>query len=125
VTNAVRASGVKAMRASAVSGGTYTRLQSIAHADYVDPLCVQGSIQISSTHVASDLTTAIDAARDRGEWAVITIHRSVVSAPGSLEMLNGDFDTWISYLAQEVRSGAIDCTPFDEVCSAVGVNAQA
>ena len=123
VTNAVKAAGVKAMRESAVPGGALSRLQSIAHLDYIDPLCIQGAIQPTSTNVAADITAVVDAARDRGEWGVITLHRSVVSAPASLEMLNSELDAAISYLATEVRRGTVDCTPFDEVCALYGISA--
>jgi len=123
VVNALKAGGLRAMRNGSVSGGPYTRLQSIAHADYVDPLSVQGAIQISSGNSAQDVKDVIDRARDRGEWGVITVHRSVVSTPGSLEMTNANFDDWISYLGAQVRLGGVDCTPFDEVCSSLGVSA--
>lgn len=123
VTNAVKAGGMRAMRNGAVSGGAYTRLQPIAHVDFIDPLSIQGAIQITSTNTAQEVKDVIDRARDRGEWGVITIHRSVVSAPGALEMTNANFDDWISYLGAQVRLGGVDCTPFDEVCSALGVSA--
>jgi hypothetical protein len=42
------------------------------------------------------------------------IHHCLLAAPASLEMLNSDFDTWISYLGAEVRKGAVDCVPFGE-----------
>lgn len=123
VTNAIRAGGMRAMRNGTPSGGSYTRLQSIAHPDYVDPMSVQGAIQITSTNSAQDVKDVVDRARDRGEWGIITVHRSVVSTPGSLEMTNANFDDWISYLGAQVRIGGVDCTPFDEVCSALGVSA--
>ena len=75
---------------------------------------VQGAIQITNTDSATTITNIIDRARDRGEWAIIKIHRSVVSAPSSLEMLNSNFDTWISYLGAEVSKGSVDCSPFGE-----------
>lgn len=123
VVNAILAAGVRAMRNGAVSGGAYTRLQPFSSPSYVDPLSVQGAVQITNTTTAQEVKDAIDRARDRGEWAIITVHRSVASAPGSLEMTHANMDDWISYLGSQVRLGAVDCTPFDEVCASIGVSA--
>lgn len=120
VTGAIVAAGTRALLCGSVPNGSYERLQSIAHDDLLDPMFVQGAIQITNTDSATTITSIIDRARDRGEWAIIKIHRSAVSAPASLEMLNSDFDTWISYLGAEVGKGAVECIPFGEAFDKFG-----
>lgn len=112
--------GTKAIRYGAVIGGTYQRLQTCSPAGNVDPLNVQGAIQVTSTTTASDLTEIVDRARDRGELAVILFHRSVVSTPGSLEIANDDFDTFAQYLGTEVRRGTVENMTFSTALRHVG-----
>jgi hypothetical protein len=112
--------GTKAIRYGSIIGGAFTRLQSIAAPGMVDPLNVQGAIQVTNTTTAADLTAVVDRARDRGEMAIITFHRSVVSAAGTLEILNSDFDTFAQYLGAEVRRGAVDNLTFGAALRMVG-----
>lgn len=118
ISNAHARAGTKAIRYGSIIGGAYTRLQSIA-GDF-DELNVQGAIQVTSTTTAADLTTIVDRAIARGELAVITFHRSVVATPGSLEILNSDFDTFAQYLGAEVRKGTVLNQTFGEALRHVG-----
>lgn len=111
--------GTKAIRYGSIIGGPYTRLQSIS-ASNVDPLNVQGAIQVTSTTTSADLTAIVDRARDRGEMAVLTFHRSVVSTPGSLEITNANFDVFAQYLGAEVRKGVVSNMTFGEALRSVG-----
>lgn len=110
--------GTKAARYGSIVGGAYTRLQSIAGA--LDVQNVQGAVQVTSTTTAADLTAIVDRARDRGEMAIILFHRSVVATPGSLEILNADFDTFAQYLGAEVRKGTVLNQTFGEALRHVG-----
>lgn len=121
VTAGYQAAGIKAIRRGNWVMGNLQRCQSIARPSAVDPYSVCGAIQVTSTDNAAAITAIIDRARDRGEMAIITLHRSVVSTPGSLEMTNADIDTWTQYLGAQVRSGAVDCLPFGEACRQTGI----
>ena len=121
VTAGYQAAGIAAIRRGNWVMGNLQRCQSIARPAAVDPYSVCGSIQVTSTDNAAAVTAVIDRARDRGEMAIITLHRSVVSTPGSLEMTNADIDTWTQHLGAQVRSGAVDCLPFGEACRQTGI----
>lgn len=121
VTAAFQAAGIKAVRRGAVAAGHLQRLQNVARPQYVDPYTLTGAVQITSTTTAADLTDIFTRVKTRGEWAIITVHRSVLSAPGSLEMLNSDFATWIGSLGTDVRRGEIEVRPFGEACRVFGL----
>jgi hypothetical protein len=110
--------GTKAARVGSVVGGGYTRLQSTA--GQFDTNNVQGAIQVTSTTTAADLTTIVDHARDRGEMAIILFHRTVAATPGSLEMLNSEFDIFAKYLSAQVQTGAVLNQTFGEALRHVG-----
>ena len=122
VVNAYRRAGTKAIRYGSIIGGAYERLQQLASLDGIDPYNVQGAVQITSSTTATNMTDIISRASTRGEWAIATVHRSVISTPSTLEMTNADFDTWIASLGATVRSGAIECLPFGAKCSALGLS---
>lgn len=116
VLAAYRAAGIRAIRKSV---GVYKRLQSIALPS--DPYLVQGAIQVTSTDVAQDIQDVCDRAEQRGEWGVITLHRSVLDSatPGALEMRNGLLNTALEYIAGRARLGAVDVLPFGEAAARV------
>lgn len=121
ITAAFQANGVKAIRRGAWVQGVQDRLQSVARPAAVDPYTVCGAIQWTSTHTSADLIAVTTRAKSRGEWGIVTGHRSVVSAPGSLEMLNSDLLTWAQSLGDDVRSGRVLCLPFGEACRYYGI----
>jgi len=85
----------------------------------VNPLVVDGAIQITSTHTAQDIKNIIDTAERTGQWAIITVHRAVDASPGSLEMLTSDFAGWMAYLAQRSVAGGVIVEPFGEAYNAI------
>lgn len=110
-----KAAGVLALRKSVGYIGEFTG--GVVQPSYnmpVDLLSVIGVIQITSTNTAQDVKTAIDNAEATGQLCIITVHRAVDSAPGSLEMLTTDFADWMSYLSQRVALGGVICAPFGE-----------
>ncbi len=118
VAAALRAGGMQAMRKSVPYNGEATAGCLIPlHRMPVDPLVLSGAIQITSTHTFADVITCIDQAILTGSWAIITVHRSVTSSPGSLEMLKAYFDTWFSYLAGRVTDGSAVVDTFPNVCN--------
>lgn len=123
VTAAYQSNGIKAIRrgANVADANWFLRSQSMARPANVDPYCVQGSLQITSTHNAASVTGVFTNVKKRGEWGIITCHRSVVSSPGSLEMLNSDFLTWIQSLADDAQAGKILVLPFGEACRSYGL----
>lgn len=125
VTAAYQAQGVKAIRrgSNAADANWFLRSQSMARVSNVDPYSVQGSLQITSSHNAASVTGVFTNVKNRGEWGIITVHRSVISTPGSLEMLNSDFLTWIQSLADDARAGKILVLPFGEACRYYGLTA--
>ena len=120
-TAAFMAANIKAIRRGSIAAGFLERLQNAARPSLIDPYTINGAVQITSTTTAADLTNIFTRVKNRGEWAIITVHRSVVSAPGSLEMLNSDFSTWISSLGTDVRRGEIEVRPFGEACRVFGI----
>lgn len=83
----------------------------------VDTLSVVGVIQITSTNTPQDVMTAIDNAEATGQLCIITVHRAVDSAPGSLEMLTSDHAIWMAYLATRMNAGGVVVAPFGETMS--------
>lgn len=80
----------------------------------VDPFVVCGSVQITSTTTAAMVKSCIDQAELTGQWVIITVHRAVLSAPGSLEMTVADFQDWMGYLKTRIDAGAVLNAPFGE-----------
>lgn len=116
------AAGTKAIRTgNGIGGSQYLRQQSLARGSNVDAYSVHGDIQWTSTHAAADLTAVVTRAKLRGEWGIITGHRSVVSSAGSLEILNSDFLTFIQALGTDVRSGVVDVMTFGDACRFYGL----
>lgn len=116
VKAAYTATGTKAIRKSV---SVYNRLHSIARPG--SSFVCQGAVQVTSTHSSANIQTFIDYAESRGEWAIITIHRSVIDSatPAALEMTNANFNTWLSYLAGRARIGAVEVLPFGEAARKV------
>jgi hypothetical protein len=107
----MRAAGVECHRRGV---NLYTTQMPVAH-NAVKPFMLRGSVQIASTHSASDIQTIIDQAESSGEWAIITIHRAVASSPSGLEMTTANFETWLAYLAARVAAGGVLVQPLGEV----------
>jgi len=120
VTSGLIAGGIKAMRKSVPRDVLQT---SGNWPSAVDPLVIDGAIQITSTNTPSDVQAVIDKAEANGEWAIITVHRAVLDSatPGSLEMKNGDHNTWMAYLAGRIRLGGVDNVTFSEGCKLYGI----
>ena len=120
VTDGLISGGIKAMRKSVPRDVLQT---SGNWPSAVDPLVIDGAIQITSTNTAANVQAVIDKAEANGEWAIITVHRSVLDSatPGSLEMKNGDMNTWLSYLAGRIRLGGVDNVTFSEGCKLYGI----
>ena len=101
--------------------GALERLQSMARPESTDPYVVEGALQWTSTDNAASLTAVVTRAKARGEWGIITGHRSVVSGASSLEILNSDFLTFIQSLGDDYRAGKVDVLPFGEACEFYGL----
>lgn len=121
VTAGYAAAGVKAIRRGNWVQGVLERCQSVARPTAVDPYTVNGAIQWTSTHASADLIAIATRAKLRGEWGIITGHRSVVATPGSLEMLNSDLLIWAQSLGDDARAGKVDVLPFGEACRFYGL----
>jgi|GEM_PF-2336458 len=119
VVSAYRRAGTKAIRYGSIVGGSYERLQQLLGP--ADPYNLQGVIQITSSTTAAAVVAACERARDQGAWAILTVHRSVASLPGSLEMTNADFATWITALGTLMRAGSVDVAPMHEIAAARGL----
>lgn len=114
--------GIKAIRAGEGFGtAPLKRLQNMARTANVDPYSIQGALQWTSTDNAAALAVPITGAKARGEWAIFTGHRSVISGASTLEILNSDCLTWVQALAEDVRSGKVLCLPFGEACRYYGL----
>ena len=83
----------------------------------IDSLVITGAIQVTSTHTAADIKGAIDAAEATGQWAIITLHRSVESSPGSLETTNAILAEVFAYAKARQDAGGIVVAPFGEACN--------
>lgn len=123
VTAGYQAAGIKALRRGSWVQGALERGQNVARPAAVDPYTINGALQWTSTHASADLIAVATRAKLRGEWGIITGHRSVVSAPGSLEVLNSDLLTWAQSLSADARAGSLDVLPFGEACRFYGVSA--
>lgn len=122
VTAGLLAAGIKGARVGDGLGtAPLKRLQSTALPSAVDPLTIQGALQWTSTDNAAALAVPLTSAKARGEWAIYTGHRSVISTPGSLEITNADALTWLQALGDDVRTGKVLCLPFGEACRYYGV----
>jgi len=120
VRDGLRAGGVVAMRKSSPYNGESKYLLPAARMP-VDPLVLSGAIQVTNTHTAQDVMTAIDEAEATGQWAIITLHRAVADGvtPSTLEMTASNMATWMAYLKTRVDAGGIRCAPFGETYSAL------
>jgi hypothetical protein len=78
-------------------------------------------LQWTNTDNAASLTAVATRAKARGEWGIITGHRSVVSGAGSLEILNSDLLTWAQTLGADHNDGTLQVMPFGEACRYYGV----
>lgn len=122
VTAAYQAAGIKAIREGNAAGtGPLNKLQNMSRLSNVDAYTVQGALQWTNTDNAASLTAAVTRAKARGEWAIYTGHRSVISAPAALEVLNSDILSWVQSLGDDVRSGRVLCLPFSEACVYYGL----
>lgn len=76
-----------------------------------------GAIMVTNTDTAATVQAVIDAAEDRGELAIIVIHRTVRSdaVPAALEAKNDETASWIEYLGDKVRAGLVDVPTTDEI----------
>lgn len=120
VTEGLIKGGIKSMRKSVPRD---TLLTTGNWPSAVDPLVIDGGIQITNTNTPADVQAVIDRAEAYGEWGIITVHRSVLDSltPASLEMKNADMDTWMSYLAGRIRLGGLDNVTFSEGCRLYGI----
>ena len=122
VASGYMAAGIKAIRSGNGAGaGTLNRLQNMARLSCVDPYSVQGAIQATNTHASADLIAVATRAKARGEWGIVTLHRSVVSGAASLEVLNSDALAWVQALGDDVRSGRVLVLPFSEAAEFYGL----
>ena len=121
VTAGYQGAGIKAIRRGNWVQGVLERCQNVARPTAVDPYTVNGAIQWTSTHASADLIAIATRAKLRGEWGIITGHRSVVATPGSLEVLNSDLMTWAQSLGDDARAGKVDVLPFGEACRFYGL----
>lgn len=116
VRDGLRNGGLTAVRRSVPYNESNKHLQCITRMP-VDPLVILGCLQVTSVNTAADLQAAVDAAEQTGQWAIITLHRAVASAPGALEILTSELTTGIAYLAGRVAAGGVVCQPFGEAYS--------
>lgn len=122
VTTGYRNAGIKALRSGDGLGtGTVKKLQNVSRLANVDPYGIQGALQWASTDNGTTLQVPITSAKARGEWAIYTGHRTVVSGPSGAEVLNSDFLTFIQALGDAVRKGDVTVLPFGEACQYFGV----
>jgi len=121
VQGAINAAGVKTVTA----GGHYLAAGSLGEVGHLFPYChpsanwrgIFGGIMVTNTDTAQYVKNVIDAAEDRGELAVIVLHRAVLDSatPAALEMKLADCANWIEYLSDRVMAGGIDVQTIDEV----------
>jgi len=116
VRDALRSGGLTAVRKSTPYGGESKHLVPTSRMP-IDPLVISGAIQITGSNTAADVQAAIDNAELTGQWAIITVHRAVNSAPGSLEMTTENMATWIAYLKARQDAGGVVVEPFGEAYS--------
>lgn len=116
VRDGLRNGGLVAVRRSVPYNESNKHLQCVTRMP-VDPLVIVGAIQATSSNTAADLQAAIDAAEQTGQWAIITLHRAVASAPGTLEILTSELSSAITYLAGRVAAGGVVVQPFGQAYS--------
>jgi len=116
VRDGLRNGGLVAVRRSVPYNEANKHLQCTTRMP-VDPLVVAGCLQISADSTDANFIAAVDAAESTGQWAIITLHRAVVSAPGALEILSSALASGVSHLASRVAAGGVVCQPFGEVYS--------
>lgn len=80
----------------------------------IKPFHLRGAIQITSTDTDAAVKAIIDQAELNGEWAIISVHRAVTSAPGALEMTTANFASWFSYAREREDAGGIVVAPMGE-----------
>lgn len=119
VSQAYANAGVKAIRAGLGRGNG--QLQPICNPGLIDPYTICGAKQATSSDNAAALTAVVTRAKAEGAWAIFTFHQSVVSSPGSLQVLNSDFQTFITALGDDMRTGAVIVAPFAHACTLVGI----
>lgn len=107
----MKAAGVKAMSSSVNQDKFLHSLRSPKE----KPFYIPGAIQITNTNTAAEVMAIIDRAEALGEWAVITLHRAVTSAPGSLEMTTAEMETWMAYAAARQSAGGLIVQPIGDV----------
>lgn len=124
VAAAYRNCGIKAIRTGNVPA-PLERLSNFARPANIDPYNVHGGRQVStgSTDTASSLAAFTTRAKNRGEACIFTFHRSVISGPSSLELLNSELQTFAAALGADVRAGLVECLPFGEMCSKYTISA--
>lgn len=114
VAAGLRAGGLQAIRKSAPYNGTLAGDLIPLRGVPVDPFVLTGASQITNTTTPAEVQSMVDQAEATAQWAIVTIHRAVASAPSSLEMTTADFQTWLTYLAGRVAAGGVVCAPFGE-----------
>jgi hypothetical protein len=112
VAQAYRNTGTKAIRHGLGRGSS--QMQPICNPSLIDPYAICGAKQATNTDNAASLTQVVTDAKKRGEWAIFTFHRSVITGPGSTEVLNSDFATFIAALGDDMRAGNVCVLPFSE-----------
>lgn len=121
VAQAFTNTNTKAVRAGLGRGAS--QLQPICNPAAIDPFAICGAKQVTNTDNAASLTQIVTNAKAQGEWAIFTLHRSVITAPGGLEILNSDFDTFIQALGADMRAGNVIVLPFSEAAKlALNIN---
>ena len=126
VQSAVNAAGVKTIS----SGGHYLANGTAGEVGHLFPYChplanwrgIFGGVMVTNTDTAQYVKNVIDAAEDRGELAVIVVHRAVLDSatPAALEMKLADMASWIEYLGDRVLAGGVDVPTIDEVYDQFG-----
>ncbi len=126
VQSAVNAAGVKTIS----SGGHYLANGTAGEVGHLFPYChpmanwrgIFGGVMVTNTDTAQYVKNVIDAAEDRGELAVIVVHRAVLDSatPAALEMKLADMANWIEYLGDRVLAGGVDVPTIDEVYEQFG-----
>lgn len=124
VAAGIQGAGIKAARSGdGIGTGPLNRLQNVSRLQNIDPLSLHGALQLTNTDSSASMIAATTRAKARGEWAIYTGHRSVVSGAASLEVLNGDAFVWLQSLGDDARSGKVLVLPFGEACAYYGISA--
>lgn len=118
VRDGLRNGGLIAIRSSVPFNEPKNVLQPLCQMP-IDPMVITGAVQVTSTDTAAALMAIVDAAEATGQWAIITLHRAVASAPGSLETTPGILQTLFQYIADRQAAGGIVNAPFGETYMAM------